>query len=116
MIPIDLTHHRALITGATGKLGPAMARTLAAAGADIIVHYRQNQHDADALVTEIQSRGRTALAVQADITEKDSIDAMRDHIASSLGPPDILVTNAVIQYDWKTILLKCYFQINLFDQ
>ena len=43
MISIDLSEKTALVTGATGQLGRVMARTLAEAGADIILHYHQNK-------------------------------------------------------------------------
>lgn len=104
MIPIDLSGKIALITGATGELGRVMARTLARAGADVGVHYHTNREQADSLVTELENLERKALAVQADVTDKGSIDHMRKDVDAALGSPDILVTNAVIQYNWKHVL------------
>ena len=104
MIPIDLSGKLALLTGATSELGRVMARTLARSDADVVVHYHTNQELAESLVAEIENLGRKALAVQADVTEKKSIDDMREAVKTSLGSPDIFVTNAVIQYDWKTVL------------
>ena len=104
MIQIDLSGKLALITGATGELGRVMARTLARSGADVVVHYHTNQKQAESLVAELGNLGRKALAAQADVTEKESIDNMREGVKTALGSPDILVTNAVIQYDWKNIL------------
>ena len=104
MIAIDLTGKLALVTGATGKLGRAMVRTLARGGADVVIHYHSNQEEADSLVTELDGLGRKAVAIQADVGQADSVNAMRDAVAAALGSPDIIVTNAVIQYDWKTIL------------
>ena len=54
MISIDLSGKTALITGATGQLGRVMAKTLAKAGADIILHYHKNEEKANALAEEIR--------------------------------------------------------------
>ncbi len=48
--------------------------------------------------------GRRAMMAQADVTEAASINAMRDAVAAGLGLPDIIVNNAVIQYQWRTVL------------
>lgn len=101
---ITLQGKTALVTGASGQLGRAMARTLATAGADVAVHYGKNQAIAEKLVAEIQQMGRRAVAVQADITKECAVHAMRDTIANALGHVDIVVNNAVIQYTWTSIL------------
>ena len=104
MIPIDLSGRTALVTGATGELGRVMVRTLAHAGADVAIHYHANQTKAEELAAECQELGRSAVVVQADITAKDDIEAMRDAVCTALGAPDIIVNNAVIQYSWTTVL------------
>lgn len=104
MIPIDISDKTALVTGATGELGRVIARTLARAGADIAVHYHVNSEQADLLVSDIEEIGSKAAAVRGDITDRTSVSRMKTAVQKELGPPDILVTNAVIQYDWKTIL------------
>jgi len=101
---INLTNQTAIITGATGQLGRVMARTLAAAGADIAVHYLQNKAKAIELVAEIESLGCRAVAVNADITNETSVNNMRDEVFAKLGHVDIVVNNAVIQYQWTSIL------------
>ena len=55
-------------------------------------------------MAELEKLGRKAFACQADITEKASVDHMHQQVETALGSPDILVTNAVIQYEWKTVL------------
>ena len=104
MLSIDLSGRLALVTGASGELGRVMVRTLARAGADVVVHYHKNQSQAESLVAELGKLGRKALAVQADITEKEAVDDMQARVQASLGSPDIVVTNAVSQYDWTSIL------------
>jgi 3-oxoacyl-[acyl-carrier protein] reductase len=104
MIPLDLSGKAAVITGATSELGRVMVRTLARAGADIAIHYHVNQDKALALADECRTLGRKTIVVQADITAKRDIEAMRDAVADSLGAPQIIVNNAVIQYDWTSVL------------
>jgi 3-oxoacyl-[acyl-carrier protein] reductase len=104
MIPIDLSGKVALVTGATGELGRAMVRTLARAGADVVVHYLRNADQADALAKELRALGRAAVAVRADITDEGSVNALRASIEKKLRSPDIVVANAVIQYVWTTVL------------
>ena len=101
---INLQEKIAVITGATGQLGRVMARTLASSGADIVVCYSKNKEMADKLTSEIKSLGRRALSLESEITDEVSINQMRDKIKASLGSADIVVNNAVIQYEWKSIL------------
>ncbi len=104
MIPIDLTNKVAVITGGSGALGRVMVRTLAEAGADIAICYYQDQETARLLQDEIIAKGVKVTAVQADVTNQDSINAMRDIVSAELGAADIIVNNAVIQYTWTSVL------------
>ncbi len=81
-----------------------MARTLAQCGADVVVHYRSNEAKATELQAEIAELGCRTMTVQADVTKEADVLAMRDAIAGTLGHPDIIVNNAVIQYPWKSVL------------
>jgi 3-oxoacyl-[acyl-carrier protein] reductase len=104
MLNIDLSNRTALVTGATGELGRVMVRTLARAGADVAIHYHSNRDKAEALAAECQTMGRNTAVLQADITSKDSIEAMRESVTAELGAPDIIINNAVIQYGWTSVL------------
>ena len=104
MLTLDLSGKLALVTGGSGELGRVMCRTLADCGADIVIHYHRNAEKALELVREIESMGRRAMAVQADITDRESVFAMQQTVKNTLGAPDILVHNAVIQYLWKSVL------------
>lgn len=101
---IDLSNKTALITGATGQLGRVMARTLAECGAHIAIHYRSNRAQALTLQDELQAMGRRATIVQADITKLESILEMKETISRELGSVDIVIANAVIQYQWTSVL------------
>ncbi|MDO7908763.1 SDR family oxidoreductase [Paenibacillus sp. JX-17] len=101
---LDLTGKLALITGATGELGRVIARMLAECGADIVVHYHSNAAKAAELKDEIESIGRRAIAVKADVTKQDSIEQLKQTVEASLGRVDIVVANAVVQYNWTSVL------------
>ncbi|AOZ90990.1 SDR family NAD(P)-dependent oxidoreductase [Paenibacillus crassostreae] len=104
MLQVDLTGKTALITGATGQLGRVMARTLAECGANIIIHYHGNETKANELKQEIESIGRQSLIVRADVTQFDDIIQMKNLIAEHFDHVDIVVANAVVQYEWKSVL------------
>lgn len=101
---IDLSNKTALVTGATGELGRVMARTLAKSGADIVIHYLKNKSKALELQKDIQSIGRKSIIVQADITDFDSIMNMKEIVFNNFEALDVMVANAVIQYNWTSIL------------
>ena len=104
MIPIDLSHKVAVITGGSGALGRVMVRTLAEAGANIAICYYRDAESAHGLQAEITAKGIRATVVQADVTNQDSINTMRDAVVHTLGAADIIVNNAVIQYNWTSVL------------
>lgn len=104
MLTLNLNGSIALVTGGSGELGRVMCRTLADCGADIAIHYHSNAQQAESLAAEIRALGRRAVTVQADITDRASVFAMQQTVQSALGAPDILVHNAVIQYEWKSVL------------
>ncbi len=104
MLQINLSNRVAVVTGASGQLGRVMARTLAQCGAHIAIHYHQNRAQAEQVRREVEELGVRAMAVQADIADAASVNAMRDAIEAVLGAPQIVVNNAVSQYAWTTVL------------
>lgn len=104
MLKIDLSGKLCLVTGGSGELGRTMVRTLGRCGADVAVNYHQNREMADQLCSELRNMGRRTMAIQADVTDRDSVFAMRDAVRAELGDPQIIVNNAVIQYDWTSVL------------
>jgi 3-oxoacyl-[acyl-carrier protein] reductase len=104
MMQIDLSGRIAVVTGASGQLGRVMARTLAQCGAAVAIHYHQNREQAEQVRSEVEACDARAIVVQADITDATSVNRMRDAIAETLGAPQIVVTNAVSQYKWTTVL------------
>jgi enoyl-[acyl-carrier protein] reductase III len=88
----------ALVTGSSRGLGRVIARRLSEAGADLVLNYRQaggrSEAQARALAKELVERGSRAVAIQADIRQKDAVMAMFQEIGAQYGRLDILVLNA----------------------
>ena len=105
MLTIDLRGHLAVITGASGMLGRVIARTFADCGADLVLHYFHGKDEVEALAGELRRKtGRRVMTVQADITSAEDVQRMKQEVTGRIGVPDILVHNAVIQYDRKPII------------
>ena len=94
MIHLDLQGRWALVTGASGGLGRAIAETLAAAGAEVAVHYRKGKDEADAVVDSISKAGGKAQSFQADISDPAAVEKLVQQIEQAFGGLDILVNNA----------------------
>ncbi|HEX5193311.1 MAG TPA: SDR family NAD(P)-dependent oxidoreductase [Solirubrobacteraceae bacterium] len=86
----------ALVTGASGGIGRAIALALADAGATVAVHYGSGADAAHALADTIASRGGRATPFGADLREPDAPVALVDRVAAQLGPIAVLVNNAGI--------------------
>ena len=102
---IDLKGRTAVVTGSTGELGRTMVRELANCGANVAVCYYSKEQAAQMLQVEIEQKyGVKAVAVYVDVTDLESVDAMKEHVVEKLGHVDIIVNNSVIQYPWKSVL------------
>jgi NAD(P)-dependent dehydrogenase (short-subunit alcohol dehydrogenase family) len=89
----DLAGRVALVTGGTRGLGRAIVRTLAQAGADVVVASRK-QEACDAAAAEVQRAGRRALAHVCHMGHWDEIDGLVDAAYDEFGRIDVLVNNA----------------------
>jgi glucose 1-dehydrogenase len=104
----------ALVTGANSGIGKAVALGLARAGADVVINYVTDPASAEALAQEIISLGRRAIAIKADVSREDEVDAMFDVAVRTFGTLHIVVSNAGLQRDapyehmtleqWNTVL------------
>ena len=89
----------ALVTGGSRGIGRAVAELLATQGHRVAVNYTANEVAADAAVEAIAAAGGSAIAVQADVGDPDSVTAMFAMVGERLGSVEILVNNAGITRD-----------------
>lgn len=89
----------ALVTGASGIIGAAIAKDLGSAGFRVGVHYRQGKESADEVVERIVASGGEASAVQADLSHQESVASMFESIEQQLGAIDYVVNNAGVNRD-----------------
>ncbi|MBV9076037.1 MAG: 3-oxoacyl-[acyl-carrier-protein] reductase [Methylobacteriaceae bacterium] len=99
----DLTDRKALVTGATGGIGGAIARALHACGASVAISGTRREA-LDALAAELG--GDRVAIVPADLASKESVEALLPGAESALGGLDILVNNAGITRDNLLLRMK----------
>jgi 3-oxoacyl-[acyl-carrier protein] reductase len=93
---MKLTGKVALVTGANSGIGRAVALYLAEEGADVVVNYVVNPSEAQEVVKEIETLGRRAIAVEADVSSSEAVKAMFERAVNKFSTIDILVNNAGI--------------------
>ena len=98
----NLTGKVAVVTGASKGIGAAIAKSLAAAGASVVVNYASSKAGADTVVDAITKAGGKAVAVAGDVSKPADAQAIIDAAIKTYGHLDILVNNSGV-YDFSPI-------------
>jgi glucose 1-dehydrogenase len=94
-----LKGQKAVVTGASSGIGEGIARALGAAGAAVVVNYNSKPDAALRIVDELASQGVEAMAIGADVSREDDVQAMFAKTVAAWGTVDLLVSNAGLQAD-----------------
>jgi 3-oxoacyl-[acyl-carrier protein] reductase len=84
----------AIVTGASKGIGAGIARSLAEAGASVVVNYASSREGADRVVAQIKEAGGNAVAVQGDVSKAADVKRLFDETKKTFGTLDVLVNNA----------------------
>lgn len=87
------------MTGASRGIGAAIARGLAEDGWAVGVNYRSDSDGAEEVVSQLEAAGGQALAIQADVSDRDAADALFPPLEERFGPVLVLVNNAGVRVD-----------------
>ncbi|MFG0288037.1 MAG: SDR family oxidoreductase [Rhodopirellula sp. JB044] len=93
---MNQTQRTAIVTGSSRGIGAAVARRLAADGFNMVVNYAGSEDAANEIVGDIESKGGTAIAVRADVSDSESVKQMFEDAEAKFGGVDVLVNNAGI--------------------
>lgn len=93
-----------IVTGASRGIGRAIALSLAESGANVVVNYASSSAAAEQVADEINTAGGNAIALQADVSKADQVEALLNAVMEKWNRVDILVNNAGITRD--TLLLR----------
>lgn len=88
-----------LITGASRGIGKATALEFGKEGATVIVNFKKEENKADEVVQQIIASGGNAIAIHADVSQEEEVQAMVNAVMEKFGKIDVLVNNAGIVID-----------------
>src|SRR5688572_25543562 len=95
----NLAGQSALVTGANSGIGEAVAMALGEAGANVVINYISKPEVAEDVAARIRQFGSKAIAIQADVSREDQVQAMFQQMVQEFGTIDILINNAGLQRD-----------------
>lgn len=94
-----------LVTGSSRGLGAVIAKTLAKQGFEVIINYNQSREAAEALAEEL---GDKAIAIQADVTQRDEVDRLVNEATHHFGKIDVVVNNALVNFKFDPNAQKAF--------
>lgn len=108
-----------VVTGAAKGIGDGIAKAFGEAGASVVVNYARSADDANNVVRHIEASGGTAIAVQADVSDRKQVAALFSAAKAKFGALDVLVNNAG-QFKFEPFesasseALELQFRVNVF--
>ncbi|MBW1606353.1 3-oxoacyl-ACP reductase [Lactobacillus sp. Sy-1] len=102
-----------LITGASSGLGAETARQFGTAGFNVVVNYYHHQAAADKVVAQIGSDH--AIAIQADVRNRDAVDQMVNSTIDKFGSLDVVVNNALVGFKFDPVKQKAFKDLSWDD-
>ncbi len=91
----------AIVTGASRGIGAAIARTLGAEGASVVVNYMSSRGPAEDVAADVERSGGKAAVIQADVSDENQCATLASDTVTAFGKVDILVNNAgVLEDQW----------------
>jgi 3-oxoacyl-[acyl-carrier protein] reductase len=100
---MTLSDRTCLVTGSSRGIGEGIAKELGSHGASVVVNCHSSVEAAAETVDDIEAAGGEGIAVQADVTDEDDVQAMREEVHDAFGPIDVLVNNAGITQDTRFV-------------
>ncbi|MEF8881575.1 MAG: beta-ketoacyl-ACP reductase [Halapricum sp.] len=96
-----MTAKTCVVTGSSSGIGRAIAERFGEKGHNVVINYRTSEEAAEKTAANVEEAGGSALVVQADVTDIDSVRRMGDRVRKEFGMVDVLVNNAGINQDVK---------------
>ena len=94
----DLSGKVAIVTGASRRMGRAIALRLAESGASLVINAKSSAASAAEVVKEIEGRGGQAISLLADVVKPDAVQEMVDRTVATYGRIDILVNTVAVRH------------------
>jgi 3-oxoacyl-[acyl-carrier protein] reductase len=112
---MNFTGKTVLVTGASRGIGAAIVKAFAAEGAFVVANYLQNHEAARTTVSACNELSGTALALQADVTNRKASDKLVHQTLEEFGKIDVLVNNAFRPYTFDPEARKMHWQLEWSD-
>ena len=112
---MDFAGKSILVTGASRGIGAAIAQAFAAEGAAVTVNYLANAEAAAASVAACEAVGGDAIAVQADVTDREEAFSLVEQAVDTFGKVDVLVNNAFRPYRFDPEQRKLHWELDWAD-
>ncbi len=117
---MELEGKAAIVTGASRRIGAAIAVGLGARGAAVVINYLKGEDEAEKVAARVEAAGGRALIHAADVRDRSAVKGMVDEAVSAFGGVDILINNArtphpvrpILEIDWEKDMLS-QMQIHL---